>query len=129
MIDDSQNFQRIVNSSRYENFIIDHYHSFNHLDARATQRIVESRYVFEAMRQKISNLVRSYKACQESKAYRHVVSLISSIKMLAPHFATIHADLCGPFPKCKNFHNHWFSLTGSLALFQLILYVISKENL
>jgi len=103
LIDDSLDFQRIVIPPRYENFIIDHYHSLNHLGVRATQRIIGSRYVFAAMRRKVSNRVRSCEACQKSKVYRHVVSPISSIKMPASRFNTIHADLCGPYPESQGY--------------------------
>ena len=66
------------------------------------------------MRQKINNRVRSCEACQKTKVYRHVVSPISSIKMPASCFATIHADLCGLFLECQEFSNllvciDWFT--------------------
>ena len=40
---------------------------------------------------------------KKSKVYWHMVFPISSIKMPAFRFITIHAELCGLFPECKGF--------------------------
>ena len=103
LVDNSLGHQRIVIPPKFENQIIDHYHSLNHLGIKATQRFISARFVFHAMCRKITDRVRACTGCQRSKVYRHVVSPVTSCKMPSARFDTVHADLCGPYPECQGF--------------------------
>ena len=103
LVDVSLGHQLIVIPPKLENQIIDYYRSLNHLGIKATQRFITARFVFHAIRRKIRYRVRACTGCQTSKVYRQVVSPIVSRKMPTARLDTVHAELCGPYPKCQGF--------------------------
>ena len=103
LVDNTLGHQRIVISLKFENLIIDHYHSLNHLGIKATQCFITAQIVFYAMHRKIRDCLRVCTGCQRFKVYRHVVSPIASCKMPTARLETVHADLCVPYPECQGF--------------------------
>ena len=98
LIDTSTNPPRILLPPSLEHKIMQHYHTLGHLGIKATQRLIQSRFVFKQMNAKVRDFVRSCTNCQRTKIDRHINSPISSVPMPNQRFERVNVDIAGPFP-------------------------------
>ena len=83
--------------------LIWHYHYLSHAGIKATQELLEQRYVFTRINARMRDSVKSYVSCQRAKVGRHVISPATCIAIPTKRFSHIQVDLCKLFPAFQGF--------------------------
>ena len=83
--------------------VFNHLHNVAHPGARATRRIISSRFVWANMSKDVGLWARECVLCQQSKTHRHVHLQPAIIPVPARRFAHVHIDLVGPLPQSSGF--------------------------
>ena len=73
-------------------------HSLSHPVMRATQRLVNSSYIWPNMSTDVRKWTCSCVQCQRAKVQQHTVSPHSTFTTPDVHFDYIHIDIVGPLP-------------------------------
>ena len=102
-VDTSKGHPRPIIPPSMQDQLIWHYHCLSHAGIKATQKLLQQRYVFSRMNARIRDLVKSCISCQRAKVGRHVISPLTSIAMPTERFNHIQVDICGPFPPSQGF--------------------------
>ena len=102
LVDVSQSHPRPILLTSLQDRVIWHYYYLSHPGIRATQKLVNQRYVFTGMNRRIRDLVQTCTACQRSKVHRHTISQVASIPMPSSRFTKLQVDICGPFPSSES---------------------------
>ena len=77
-------------------------HSLSHPGVKATLRLIKSRYYWPNMDKEIRTWTKQCQSCQQSKIHRHTKSEVHPFHLPSDRFETVHIDIVGPLPVCKN---------------------------
>lgn len=83
--------------------VFDTIHGLSHPGAKATRKLVSSRFVWPSMNRDINQWTKNCQPCQSSKIIRHTKSPIGSFEMSTRRFADIHIDIVGPLPQSEGY--------------------------
>jgi len=83
--------------------VFDHLHEAAHPGARASRRLISSRFVWPGLARDVSTWSRQCLECQKSKITRHTQLAPAAVPVPHRRFAHIHVDLVGPLPPSDNF--------------------------
>lgn len=78
--------------------VFDCLHNLAHPGARATIKLISSRYVWKDMKKNILQMTRNCVACQKSKINRHTKSPLGKFEVPSERFQHINIDIIGPMP-------------------------------
>ena len=84
--------------------IFGEFHNLSHSGAKASLKLIKSRYFWPNMDRDIRNWCRECLSCQEAKIQRHTKLPVQNFHLPSPRFATVHVDIVGPLPPVRN-HN------------------------
>lgn len=76
-------------------------HNLSHPGARASAKLVSTRFVWPHMQKDCRSWAQSCIDCQRSKITRHVHSPIEDFKLSRERFRHVHIDIIGPLPPAK----------------------------
>jgi cleavage and polyadenylation specificity factor subunit 1 len=82
--------------------VFDSVHSLAHPGARATRRLISSRYVWRGLASDIRLWCRDCQACQRAKITQQPPSPIQPIAVPTQRFTHLHIDLVGPLPASRD---------------------------
>jgi len=77
------------------------FHDVAHPGAKATRRLISSRYVWPNVASTVGTWARECVRCQLAKTQRHVHLRPDKIPVPARRFAHVHIDLVGPLPQSR----------------------------
>ncbi|HBK84185.1 MAG TPA: hypothetical protein DDZ41_11445, partial [Flavobacterium sp.] len=83
--------------------IFNQLHNLSHPGARASRKLITTRYFWPNMNKDITLWAKSCVACQKSKVNRHTKSEIGRFDMPHGRFEHIHIDIVGPLPTSENY--------------------------
>ena len=101
-------FRPLVPTSM-QHLVADNLHAVSHPGARATQRLVTTRFCWPNMKKMVKIAARECISCQRSKIATHVHLTPEHIPVPSRRFAHVHVDLVGPLPMSKGF-THLFTI-------------------
>jgi len=81
-------------------------HSLAHPAARATRRLISSRFVWRGMSRDVAEWCKDCQSCARGKVTRHVHSPVQPIAIPDRRFSHIHVDLVGPLPPSAEGFTH-----------------------
>ena len=83
--------------------VFDTVHGLSHPGARATKKLIASKFVWHGLRKQVAGWARTCIPCQTAKVHRHVKAPL--VPFEAPHrrFDHIHIDIVGPLPPSRGF--------------------------
>lgn len=97
-------------------------HGLSHPGVRPTLRLIKARYYWPNMDKEIRTWTRDCQACQQSKIHRHTKSEVQPFHLPSDRFETVHVDIVGPLPVCKD-------TTGSfIAPYRYLLTCIDRAT-
>lgn len=77
------------------------FHNLSHPGIRATQKLVNARFVWPHVNRDVRNWVRSCLPCQRVKIHRHTKSPCGTFSLPTSRFEHVHIDLVGPLPHAR----------------------------
>jgi len=81
-------------------------HSLSHPGARATRRLISTRFVWPRLASDCTAWCRDCQPCQRSKVTQQYKAPVQPIAVPGRRFAHVHADLVGPLPVSSEGHSH-----------------------
>ena len=97
-------------------------HALSHPGVKASLRLIKSRYYWPNMDKEIRTWARNCQACQQSKIHRHTKSEVHAFHLPSDRFETVHVDIVGPLPFCKD-------VTGSfIAPYRYLLTCVDRAT-
>lgn len=82
----------------FREVIMHQLHDIAHPGARATAKLISSRFVWPNMRKDCVSFARRCIKCQRSKVHRHVKSAHAPFNVPGQRFAHVNIDIVGPLP-------------------------------
>ena len=76
-------------------------HNLAHPGVKATLRLIKSRYFWPNMDKEIRIYVKECPNCQQVKIHKHTKSPSSHFELPSERLQTVHIDIVGPLPPCK----------------------------
>ena len=83
--------------------IFDSLHGLAHLGIRATQKLLNTRYVWPGINSDVRRWTRTCLQCQRSKVQRHTVAPLIPFPTPDVRFDQVHLDIVGPLPSSKGY--------------------------
>lgn len=90
-------------TSPFRRAAFDRCHNLSHPGARASLRLVASRYVWPNINKDCREWARCCVQCQRSKVSRHVKSPVGQFDQPTSRFRHLHIDIIGPLPFSNGF--------------------------
>lgn len=82
----------------YRRQVFEALHSLAHPGIRASQKLVQQRFIWPSINKDVRQWTRSCLQCQKSKIQRHTVTPIGNFAPPSSRFCHVHIDIVGPLP-------------------------------
>ena len=76
-------------------------HNLSHPGAKATTKLLTSRFLWTGIKKDAAEFVRNCSNCQRSKIIRHTKSAPEKYQPPKERFSHLNIDIVGPFPLCE----------------------------
>lgn len=96
--DVAHNVVRPLVPKSYKDKIMHQLHDIAHPGARATAKLITSRFVWLNIRKDCLNFARNCIKCQRAKIHRHIKSPHAPFNVPGQRFAHVNIDIVGPLP-------------------------------
>ena len=95
-------FRHIIPNS-LRTTIFERMHNLSHPGIKATQKLIEERFVWLNMRRDIAEKCRTCISCQQTKITRHQVTPLQHFKTPDARFSHVHVDIVGSLPDSSGY--------------------------
>ena len=82
----------------FRRIVFDALHSLSHPGIRATQHLLNKRFIWPGINKDVRNWAKSCLSCQRAKVHRHTKSQLGTFPAPDSRFSHVHIDIVGPLP-------------------------------
>lgn len=98
LCDVSGDLVRPIVPKKFRNIVMIRFHNLSHPGARATAKLVATRFVWPELRKNCIQFARLCTQCQRSKVHRHNKEPYSTFLVPDQRFSHVNMDIVGPLP-------------------------------